>query len=125
MNDETASSTVTLFESSGGSSEDGLASAYSVGLPVLSHSRAKARAASKSRACAGGRNFVVDSRTRDPFRVPRIRIGHLAPLPAQLRRSIPVDGDADVQRLDALSCIHSNLTGTIWHVLQCHFVLNY
>jgi hypothetical protein len=40
-------------QSSGVSGEDGLAGAYSVGLPptpVLSHSRAKARAASKSRA---------------------------------------------------------------------------
>ena len=53
--------------------------------PVLSHPRAKERAASKSRACAGGRNFAVDSCTREPFSVPRIRTGHFAPLPAQER----------------------------------------
>jgi hypothetical protein len=53
----------------------------------LLQSSASPRAASKSRAFSGGRNFAVDSCTREPLRVPRIRIGHFAPLPAQLRWS--------------------------------------
>ncbi len=53
--------------------------------PFLSHSSASARAASKSRDCSGGRNFAVESRTREPFKVPMIRSGHFAPLPAQER----------------------------------------
>src|ERR1019366_8335841 len=70
INAATALSTVTLFESSGATCAGGVAGAYSVGraaTPVRSHSSAKVRAASKSRALSGGKNFAVDSCTREPI----------------------------------------------------------
>src|ERR1022692_3839556 len=79
-----------------GSVSSGVASAtveigvYSSGLtvePTRSHNIARSRAAAISRAFSGGRNLAVDRRIRFPFRVPMIRMGQLAPLPAHDRWS--------------------------------------